>query len=199
MNKSFLASLVFIFLGCTSLGPKFSQAQKPAKDKALIYVYRVNKFAGSAGSPYVCMGKQVIGEIPNGGYFMFTAPPGSHELRMRGVLGDTLASFPFNVKAQQVYYVRTDFSLNSGAKEGAEAARQGALGPGGGGAIGAAMSAGFFGGKEEAEKILSHLDKRVQEQSNNPGFLFVKPDFAETEIKQTEVFTVPAYKNNPCK
>jgi hypothetical protein len=195
--------LCFLLSACASLGPSFSKPQKATKDKSLIYVYRVKKFAGSAGSPYVCLDKQVVGEIPNGGYFSFEAPPGQHELTLRGGLGDRLASFPFSSKAQQIYYVRTDFSLNSGAQENTEIARQAALGPGGGGAIGAVAgviaSDSFFGTKAEADSILARLDLRAQEKSKNPGFLFIKPDMAEPEIVQTKLVTIPTYKINPCK
>ncbi len=195
--------LFFLMSGCASLGAPFSKPQKAPKDKSLIYVYRVKKFAGSAGSPYVCLDKQVVGEIPNGGYFSFDAPPGAHELKLRSGLGDTLASFPFTSKPQQVYYVRTDFSLNSGAQENTEIARQAALGPGGGGAIGgvagAIASDSFFGTKAEADSILSRLDLRAQQKSSNPGFLFIKPDMAEPEIVQTKLVTIPPYKINPCK
>lgn len=125
--------LFFLLSACASLGPHFSKPQKASKEKALIYIYRVNKFAGSAGSPYICLDKQVVGEIPNGGYFSLEAPTGTHELKLRSGLGDTLASFPFTSKAQHVYYVRTDFSLNTGARENTDTARQAALGPGGGG------------------------------------------------------------------
>ncbi len=193
----------FLLSACASLGPPFSKPQKASKEKALIYVYRVKKFAGSAGSPCVCLDRQVVGEIPNGGYFSLEASPGQHELRLRSGLGDTLASFPFTSKARQVYYVRTDFSLNSGAQENTVTARQAALGPGGGGAIGAVAGAiasdSFFGTKEEADSILSRLDLRAQEKSKNPGFLFIKPDMAEPEIVQTKLVTIPAYKINPCK
>lgn len=188
---------------CASLGPQFTKAQKASKDQSLIYIYRVKKFAGSAGSPYLCLDKKVVGEVPNGGYFPLEMSPGSYELTMRGALGENLASFPFTVKANHVYYVRTDFSLNSGARENTDVARQAALGPGGGGALGAGIGAvvndQFFGDEEEGNKILTQLDKRAQQQSKNPGFLFVKPEFAEAEIAQTKLFTVPPYKMNPCK
>ena len=141
--------------------------------------------------------------MPNGGYFSIEASPGNHELILRDALGGRLASFPFSVKAKQVYYVRTDFSLNTGARENTDTARQAALGPGGGGAIGAGigavMSDKFFGDEVEAKEILSRLDLRAQEKSNNPGFLFIKPDMAEPEIVQTKLVTIPTYKMNPCK
>ncbi len=195
--------VLLLLSACASLGPHFSKPQKASKEKSLIYVYRVKKFAGSAGSPYVCLNKQVVGEIPNGGYFSFEAPPGEHQLTLRSGLGDKLASFPFSSKAKQVYYVRTDFSLNSGAQENTETARQAALDPGGGGAVGgvagAIASDSFFGTKEEAESILARLDLRAQEKSSNPGFLFIKPDMAEPEIVQTKLVTIPPYKINPCK
>ena len=61
------------------------------------------------------------------------------------------------------------------------------------------MSDKFFGDEVEAKEILSRLDLRAQEKSNNPGFLFIKPDMAEPEIVQTKLVTIPTYKMNPCK
>ena len=75
-------------------------------------------------------------------------------------------------------------------------------GPTGGGAIGGAVSgaagAMFFSSSDEIKQTVKNMDKRAMKKAVNPGFLFVKASFAQEEIKKTNLFKVPQYKDNPC-
>lgn len=49
--KRLLFFIPILFIGCTSLGPKFDALQSAIKDRAVIYVYRPTAFTGSLRSP----------------------------------------------------------------------------------------------------------------------------------------------------
>lgn len=151
-----------------------------------------------AGSPYVCLDGKVVGELANGGYFSIEVPPGSHVIAKKS-LGEDAGNFGFTVSPGKSYFVRSDFSVDNGARESAEIGRNAALGPGGGGALGEVMSSAFFGSENDKKLILEMLDTRAEKISNNPGFLVVKPDYALSEIRETKLFAVPPYKKNFCE
>jgi hypothetical protein len=197
MRLLVLSTLVLSAFGCASLGPVYQEQTLTNKKMAQLNIYRVKKFAGSAGSPYLCLDNKVIGELTNGGYFVTEIEPGDHTL-MRKTMGANAGDVKFTAKAGEAYYLRADYSNDNGAQESANIGRQAALGPGGGGALGAAMSAGFFGGSAERETLKANKDQRMNSVGLNPGFLFVKPEFAKTEITQTKLFVVPEYKTDPC-
>jgi hypothetical protein len=197
MRLLVLSTLVLSVFGCASLGPVYQEQTLTNKKMAQLNIYRVKKFAGSAGSPYLCLDSKVIGELTNGGYFVTEIEPGEHIL-MRKTMGANAGDVKFTAKAGESYYLRADYSNDNGAKQSADAGRQAALGPAGGGALGAVMSAGFFGGASEKQAVLDASDKRTNSAASNPGFLFVTPQFAKTEITQTKKFVVPEYKTDPC-
>jgi hypothetical protein len=190
-----------LLIACTSLGPRYSPQSSEDKTKALVYIYRVKKFAGSVGSPYVCLDHKVIGEVKNGAYFMIEMGPGKHDLELRSLDHYVLGNFPFILKSGETYFVRFDASMNNGIKSnvnGTIPPKSAAMGAVAGG-MQAAANGYFFADGSEKKKILDALDKRAQESSQNPGFMLVNPDFAEKEIAETQAFHIPGYSSNPCQ
>lgn len=205
MKCNFL--FMFLFLsGCASLGPQFEQRSSFDKKKSLVYLYRVSKFAGSAGNPDICVDSQVYGELGNGGYLPLEIASGNHKLELKGLGGGNAGELSFQTVAGGTYYLRSDYSLNNGAKEGmgtgVNAGLAGVPKTASSGAIAGGMTAAagivFFGSKEEAKQIADQLDTRAHKDVINPGLLMVKQDFAQTEIGQTKLIKVREYKTNPC-
>ncbi len=175
-----LSFFVFGSLGCANLGDKFTQVEDFNKSKALVYVYRVPKFAGSAGSPYLCIDGKVAGEVADGGYFSLLLDPGSHKVNLKS-LGTETEGFTFKVGSGKTYYLRSDFSsLKSGT---------------GAGLVGDAI---WATSSDEQKKILDSLDKSAQELTTDASLLFVNEGFAKNEIVKTKLFKVPQYEKNYC-
>ena len=176
-----MITVAVTLMGCASLSGKFSPVKNFNKSKALIYVYRVAKFAGSAGSPYLCIDGKVSGEVVDGGYFAVQLNPGEHKVSTKS-LGSETDSFSFNVIAGKTYYLRSDFSS---LKRGT-----------GAGLVGDAI---WASSSDEKKEIINNLDKSAQKQTEDASLLFVKETFAEKEIAKTKEFKVPKYEKNHCK
>lgn len=197
MRITILLSFVFLMSGCASLGDKFSQEKSISKGKALVYFYRVKRFMGSAGSPYVCLDGKVVSEAINGGYFPLEIKPGQHNIKIK-TYNDKFGGVDFIVQKGKTYYFRYDVTMFNGVADSARAARGAGL-QNGGGAIGAGMGAMFESSKGEIAKIAGSVDKRAQKTALNPGFLFVKPSVAKSEITKTKRFVAPKYSKNFCE
>ena len=191
-----LPFVILIASGCASLGPEFKKVVSFDKNKALVYMYRVKRFGGAAGSPYVCLDDQVVGETVNGGYFPILIKPGKHKIGL-AINRVTSSTIYFDVKAGNTYFLRFSAPMNNGAIESANSSRRAAL-HNGGGALGAGLMSALGPSSKEKKLILKKLDKRSQKLSINPGLLFVKPAFGKSEIKKTKLFKVPIYKENYC-
>lgn len=165
---------------CTSLGPRFTPAKKPGKNEALVYLYRVPRFAGSAGSPYVCLDGNVVGENADGGYLPLRMNSGRHKLTTHS-LGSEKQALAFQVRGGRTYYLRSDFSaLKTGT---------------GGGLLGDAI---WAAGSDEEKKIAKAADKTVRPSQVQPWLLFVNKNFAMPELKKNKLFEVPRYSKNHC-
>lgn len=187
MKKLFATfCLLTICSGCASLGPQFQAKQDHTPGQALIYVYRVKHFAGAALSPDVKIDNKAYGELGNGAYLPIEIAPGSHKVELVSVAGPVCA-MDFNIKSADDYYLRFDSTMNNGAQESTTYAQQAALGPGGGGAMGAAMTQSFYASKDEKASMLKNRDARLSQPANNPGFIFIQPDMGQTEIKNTKL------------
>ncbi|MCB0378098.1 MAG: DUF2846 domain-containing protein [Bdellovibrionales bacterium] len=180
MMRLFFLSMLLLTTSCASLGDKFKPVAKTNSDKALLYVYRVHRFTGSAGSPYVCINDQVVGEIPDGGYFPVEIQPGQHQVSLKS-LGEELVKTPFQARAGQTYYLRME---TTASKKGT--------------GTGLVMDSMLANSDEEKKAILASLDTRAQKNNDDPGFIFVKESFALNEIKKNKIFNVPKYEKNYC-
>lgn len=205
MNSSLLkillcftaAALTLMLTACGTLGPKFTQIDVPAKGQSKLYVYRVKRFAGSAWSPDVCLNQQYIGELANGSYIAADVPSGKQQIGLK-MMGEVSTSFFLEIAPNQTYFVRMDNSLPQGAKESAENAQLAAIGSTGG-ALGGALTGGFYGDKAEQARVQEQMDKRAQKISLNPGFLAVNQNFAMAEITETKLSPAPKPGRNPCE
>ncbi len=181
LDQLFLLFIVFGLMGCASLGDKFTPVESFSDNKALVYIYRVPRFAGSAGSPYVCIDGKVAGEVVDGGYFSVQLNPGSHKVSLMS-LGSETQGFTFKVSPGKTYYLRSDFSsLKSGT---------------GGGLVGNAI---WATNTDEQKNILDSLDKSAQELTTDASLLFVNESFAKNEIVKNKKFKVPEYEKNHCE
>jgi hypothetical protein len=197
MKNVLLLAACLAIAGCASLGSDFAQKPLTDKKKAQLNVYRVHKFAGSAASPYLCLDGKVIGELVNGSYTTVEIDPGEHVL-MRKILGENGGDVKFTASAGESYFIRADYSNDTGAQETGKIAREAVLGYGARGAMGAAMAMPFYGSSKEKQILYDARDTRTKSIALNPGFLFVTSEFAIPEIGKTAEFKMPAYKNNPC-
>lgn len=192
MKFVFLLSLLLI-QGCATLGPKYSSTQSQVpKNKALITVYRPWKFVGSAGDPYTCLDNSAVGEFYNGSYYNVEVNPGEHYVSWGTIDGQSKNGVHFIAKQGEQYFLRFDISRLSGAKEATQAA-----GMAGAGAVGYVASGAFFN-KESKETISKIIDDRIQKEVNNQGLMFVKKEFAQTELTDAKLYTVKQYSTNWC-
>src|SRR6266852_284570 len=80
-----LTAILFLLIGCASLGvlgtnppsEPFKAVQVP-KDKALVYIYRVERYAGSANMVDMKENGKPIGRFRNGSYHALLLDPGNH-------------------------------------------------------------------------------------------------------------------------
>jgi len=177
---------MILFSGCASLGPSFTPLQASPSGKSIVYIYRVSHFAGSAYSPDVKLDGKTLGTLSNGSYLPFEVAPGQHKIELESIAG-VVCAIDFKLSDKAEHYLRFDTTMNNGAKESATNAQSAALGPGGGGAIGAAMTSGFFASKDEKDTALKAADSDIAQPLSNPGLFFVKPDFAKPEISKTKL------------
>lgn len=72
---------IFVITGCATVGPKFS-GMPDVSDKALVYVYRPDKFQNGGISPgFIVDGEERL-LIKNNGYTYFYLSPGDHNFSL---------------------------------------------------------------------------------------------------------------------
>lgn len=74
---------LLVISGCVATGPAYRVAPEPTGADALIYIYRPNSFAMSAGDAYFYVDDVNIANLTNGGYTWFYAPAGEHTLKQK--------------------------------------------------------------------------------------------------------------------
>lgn len=183
MSK-FISVFGAILLSACAGGPKFDSVKAAAKDKALIYVYRPNRFGGAARSPDIYANSVKIGTIRNAGYFSAEVEPGPNLIQLGGALGDKTKGLNAPLSAGETYFLRIDFSLPAFDKH---------MRPDG---TPTAENCGIYTGipifkaltsNDELTKILAGTDTRVQKDICSPGIMFVTEKFAESELKDTKL------------
>lgn len=127
-------SLLFL-AGCTAGGPKFSgltdiEVSKESS-KSYIYIYRDNKFAGSAGIQPVSLDRNFCVKLKNGGYWRFEVEPGQHTIESLPV--DFLdrrerPKISFSTSAGEVVFVKYSINMNSLFAVGAVISSSGTIG-----------------------------------------------------------------------
>ena len=185
-------SLIILFTSCANLGPKFKHQSLENDQKAKVYVYRVKRFGGAIGSPYICMNQELKGETVNNSYLPILVKPGHHQMRLL-VAGKTSAQINFRVKKGKTYYARFEAPLNNGSFKSLKGSTQST------GALGRSIVKALRPSSAEKLLISKNLDTSVQKSSTNAGFLFVKPKLALKEISETQLFHAPKYKKNHCQ
>ena len=183
----FIISLIAgaLFSGCASLGPAYAPTQASQPGKSMLYIYRLSHLVGSAYSPAVKLDNEPIGVLANGAYLPVEITSGQHKIEFDSI--GLVAAIEFKIGSKAQYFLRLDTTMNNGAKASATNAQTASLGPSGGGAMGAAMSSSFFASKDEKDAAMKAVDPAVTQPLNNPGLLFVKPDFANPEIINTKL------------
>lgn len=107
MKKSFLLLgamlMVLAVTGCATTGAAYAPVQDVPAEQAIIYVYRIPAFTGSAISYDVKLNGEFMGKLKNGAYFYAVVDPGSHVLSAKTEVERTV---DINVEAGETYYVR---------------------------------------------------------------------------------------------
>lgn len=110
-----VASLILL-TGCAVTGPKYSP-EAPAKDEALVYVYRVWRFANGGGSPTIALNGREMDDLKNGSFLQFRVPPGKHKIeQLTSIWSWSFEAPPVMLEAHagQIHYVEleTDATMN---------------------------------------------------------------------------------------
>lgn len=189
-----IAILILLFLqSCASLGPKFTHSEIVVpKNKSIMTIYRPWKFAGSVGDPYTCLDNKTVGEYYNGTFYNLEISPGEHYVSWGMIDGQSKMGVKFEAKAGEQYFLRFESAKLIGAKESTQGAAMGGAGVIGYLAVGALFS------KNSAETIQKMVDERVQKVVNNQGLMFVKKEYALTELKDTKEYMIKKYDTSWC-
>ncbi|WP_342114762.1 DUF2846 domain-containing protein [Pseudoduganella sp. OTU4001] len=110
--KKFLILLTSIVLltGCAASGPHYSH-EVPAKDEALIYVYREWRLANGGGSPTIALNGRKMDDLKNGSFLQFRVAPGRHKVEQLTSIWDWIFEAEpvvVNADAGEVYYVQLE-------------------------------------------------------------------------------------------
>jgi len=71
-----------LFTGCSTTGPKFS-ALTAEPGKAVVYIYRPNRFVGSPQTFSIWVNQKHLTSLTNGGYFAYTTDPGEQHFEYK--------------------------------------------------------------------------------------------------------------------
>jgi hypothetical protein len=105
-----LIALLTLLTGCAAPGPKYS-IEAPAEGEALVYVYRVWRFANGGGSPTIALNGREMDDLENGRFLQFRVPPGKHKVeQLTSVWSWSLEAPPVMVDAYpgQIYYIELE-------------------------------------------------------------------------------------------
>jgi len=107
-----LATLVVLGLGCASSapsGPRFTAAASPSADRALVYVYRIDRVSGVGSMKLRLQGGDEF-ELRDGEYAPLVVKPGGRKLAISlpllGGMSRGWSSFPFTARPGETVYVR---------------------------------------------------------------------------------------------
>ena len=107
-----LAAVAVLWLACASgtpTGPRFVDAGPPPADRALVYVYRIDRVSGVGAMRLRVEGADQF-ELRNGEYAPLLVKPGGRRLAMSlpllGGVSRGWSSFPFTARAGETLYLR---------------------------------------------------------------------------------------------
>ena len=98
-----VAAGLLLLSGCASLGPQFSGVATVPSGKALVYLYRPNKFAGGGASYLVHVNDTLVTRLYNNGYYAYVTDPGETRVWAKT---ETTASVTLDLKPGDIRYVR---------------------------------------------------------------------------------------------
>ena len=99
-----LAAGVMLMAGCAgTLGPQFESVDRIPYGKALIYIYRSPKFAGSAVAFDIHHNDKVVTHLASGGYYPYITNPGVVELWAKT---ESRSSLSVHIRAGETRYVK---------------------------------------------------------------------------------------------
>ena len=122
MKKCAILAVVLLatvfFTGCGTSGPNFTRVETFPPDRALVYIYREAKMAGSANNYTIWVNDEPLTNLANGGYHYYLAEPGEQNLKARtkvNALNAGLATtaqsrwefINFSAEAGKTYYIRS--------------------------------------------------------------------------------------------
>ena len=124
-NYTFAFLIIILTLctisGCSATGKPFMPV-KQTEDKALIYIYRPDRFLGSGNVWYLSDNEQQLTMVNNGGWFAYHKNPGNitfySNLRpgigtvLPGMLDSDKKMITFDVVAGRTYYVKFDHRMS---------------------------------------------------------------------------------------
>ncbi len=118
---SIIILLAFTMAGCSATGKSFTPIDQE-EDKALIYIYRPDRFLGSGNVWYLSDNEKQLTMVNNGGWFAYCKKPGMitfySNLRpgvgtiLPGMLDSDKKMITFNVEAGRTYYVKFDHRMS---------------------------------------------------------------------------------------
>lgn len=107
--------------GCSATGKGFTPMAQ-VEDKALIYIYRPDRFLGSGNVWYLSDNEKQLTMVNNGGWFAYHKSPGVttfySNLRpgvgtiLPGMLDSDKEMITFDVEAGKTYYVKFDHHMS---------------------------------------------------------------------------------------
>lgn len=124
-NHSFTLSVIFLIVctitGCSATGKSFTPIEQE-KDKAVIYIYRPDRFLGSGNVWYLSDNEKQLTMVNNGGWFAYHKNPGTvtfySNLRpgvgtiLPGMLDSDKKMITFDLEAGRTYYVKFDHHMS---------------------------------------------------------------------------------------
>ncbi len=116
MRKIYLALFILVCItGCvTATGPSFKYVSNDDPEKSTLYVYRMNKFSGTALVPLFTVNNSGCHDLAGGSYYRFSVDPGVTIIATKTGKrpGEDYswppASIGINALAGETYFVRFD-------------------------------------------------------------------------------------------
>lgn len=95
--------LLSALYGCASLGDAFQPVANVPADKALVYIYRPNKFVGGGAYYTVRANDKPITKLYNGGYYPYIANPGELQISAKT---ESTSSVTLDLRPGDIQYVK---------------------------------------------------------------------------------------------
>jgi len=115
--KVLIAVSVATLLSACASGPAFVKLENPDQGQAKVYVYRTFNLMQSGIFPDVYVDSNLVGKMKNGGFFAFSAKPGTHTVTLSGNYLQwhyNDHSVPLAVAANETYFYRLKTISNTG-------------------------------------------------------------------------------------